>query len=336
MGPGRAPMHILVLTDRDWTHPQAGGTGRVLEAEVRRWLEWGHRVTVVTSGYPAASKEEREGGLTIHRSGSLRTAMPRTILRMRRGLVPEADVAFEVVNGVFFMTPLWLRIPTVTFVQHLSGGAQYRAELGRKGPLLGLLLETLPLRMLYGESRFMTISQPSAEALVRGGAQRERVVVNHCGLEAADFAEAARAAEPTLVYVGRLKAYKNIETLLGVVEQLPEVRLELVGEGDHRPALEREIESRGLGERVRLRGFVPEERKRELLASAWANVMASSAEGWGLSVTEAAACGTPSVALAVGGLRESVVHEQTGLLADDQADLAAQVRRLVEDDGLRD
>src|SRR3954454_7825015 len=269
MGPGRAPMHILVLTDRDWTHPQAGGTGRVLEAEVRRWLEWGHRVTVVTSGYPGASGEERDGSLTIHRAGRLRTVMPRTLLRMRRGLVPDADVAFEVVNGVFFMTPLWLRIPTVTFVQHLSGGAQYRAELGRKGPLLGLLLETLPLRILYAESRFMTVSEASAEDLVRGGARRENVVVNHNGLDPEDFVTAERAAVPTLVHLGRLKAYKNIEGLLDVVAEVPGVRLELVGEGDHRRALEREIERRGIGERVRLHGFVPEEQKRELLASAW-------------------------------------------------------------------
>src|SRR4051794_11801630 len=264
MGPGRAPMHILVLTDRDWTHPQAGGTGRVLEAEVRRWLEWGHRVTVVTSAYPGARREEREGALTIHRAGRLRTVVPRTIFRLRRGLVPDADVAFEVVNGVFFMTPLWLRLPTVTFVQHLSGGAQYRAELGRKGGLLGLLLETLPLRILYGESRFMTVSEPSAEALVRGGARRDKVVVNHNGLEPADFAQAAPAREPTLVHLGRLKAYKNIEALLAVVEELPDVRLDLVGDGDHRRTLEREIERRGISDRVRLHGFVSEERKREL------------------------------------------------------------------------
>src|SRR4051794_4865387 len=182
MGPGRAPMHILVLTDRDWTHPQAGGTGTVLEAEVKRWLEWGHRVTVVTSGYPGAPKEERHGALTVHRAGRLRTAVPCTILRMRRGLVLDADVALEVVNGVFFMTPLWLQIPTVTYVQHLGGGAQSRAGRGGRGSLLGLLLETLPLRALYGEARFITISEPTAGELVRGGARRENVVVNHCGL----------------------------------------------------------------------------------------------------------------------------------------------------------
>ena len=63
---------------------------------------------------------------------------------------------------------------------------------------------------------------------------------------------------------------------------------------------------------------VTAERKRELLRSAWVNVVASSAEGWGLSVTEAGACGTPSVALAVGGLRESIVDGRTGFLADDR------------------
>jgi len=39
--------HILLLTDRDWTHPQGGGTGANLFGQVIHWLQWGHRVTVV-------------------------------------------------------------------------------------------------------------------------------------------------------------------------------------------------------------------------------------------------------------------------------------------------
>ena len=329
-------MHILVLTDRDWTHPQAGGTGRVLEAEVRRWLEWGHRVTVVASAYPGAAREEHHGALTVHRAGRLRTAVPRAVWRVRRGLVPDADVALEVVNGVFFMTPLWLRLPTVTFVQHLSGGAQYKAELGWKGRPAGLLLETLPLRLLYAGSRLMTVSQPTAEQLVSQGAGEDRVTVNYNGLEPEDFVSAPEAEEPTLVHLGRLKRYKNIGGVLDLVEQVPGTRLDLVGDGDQRERIERDLERRGISEQVRIHGFVSEERKRELLARAWVNVVASSAEGWGLSVTEAAACGTPSAALSVGGLRESIEHERTGLLAADETELAAHVRRLVEDRSLRE
>ena len=51
-----APLHILVLTDRDWTHPQAGGTGANLTGYLEHWLARGHRVTVLTSGYPGAER----------------------------------------------------------------------------------------------------------------------------------------------------------------------------------------------------------------------------------------------------------------------------------------
>ena len=60
-----------------------------------------------------------------------------------------------------------------------------------------------------------------------------------------------------------------------------------------------------------------EAEKAALYAQAWVNLTASSAEGWCLTVMEAATCGTPSAALRVGGLPESIVDGETGLLADD-------------------
>ena len=57
-----------------------------------------------------------------------------------------------------------------------------------------------------------------------------------------------------------------------------------------------------------MHGFVSEERKLELLQRSWVHLTASSAEGWCLTVMEAAACETPSVAIDVGGLPESVEH----------------------------
>ncbi len=65
------------------------------------------------------------------------------------------------------------------------------------------------------------------------------------------------------------------------------------------------------------------------------NLTASSAEGWCLTVMEAATCGTPSAALRVGGLPESIVDGKTGLLADDGPGLTAAVQRLVADAALR-
>jgi len=112
--------------------------------------------------------------------------------------------------------------------------------------------------------------------------------------------------------------------------------LEIAGDGDHRPGLEAEIARRGLTDRVHLHGHVSEDRKRELYQHAWVNATASSAEGWALSVMEAAACATPTAALAVGGVQESVEDGRTGLLARDPHDLAERIQLILRDPELRD
>ena len=112
--------------------------------------------------------------------------------------------------------------------------------------------------------------------------------------------------------LGRLKRYKRIELLLDVMTQVPGARLEIAGDGSHREAIAEAVQELGLESRVILHGYVDEQAKRELLRSAWAQVTASAAEGWGLTITEAAAAGTTSVGLATGGLREAIVHERTG------------------------
>ena len=66
------------------------------------------------------------------------------------------------------------------------------------------------------------------------------------------------------------------------------------------------------------------------------NLTASASEGWSLTVMEAALCGTPSVALAVGGLTESIVDGETGFLARDDRELVERAREVVEDPELRE
>ena len=328
-------MHILVLTDREWTHPQGGGTGTNLFGQISRWIAWGHRVTVVASSYPGAAPVEHLGDLTIHRMGGRSTVFPRAIWRQWRGLVPDADVVLEVINGITFLSPLWLRTPSLTLIHHVHR-EHYDQEMGRLGRIAAFLLETAPLRWLYRGSRFLTLSNAEAEKIAEHGIPRERIEVNYIGVEQDAFEPGERAETPTLLYLGRLKRYKRIELLLDALEAIPGAVLEIAGEGDHREELEREIEARGLTDRVRMHGFVDEDTKLRLMQRAWVNLTASSAEGWCLSVIETAACATPSAALAVGGLSESVVDGQTGLLAQDPEELAQNARRLIEDDALRE
>jgi glycosyltransferase involved in cell wall biosynthesis/O-antigen/teichoic acid export membrane protein len=334
---GEETRHILVLTDRDWTHPQGGGTGTHLYGMVSRWLAWGHRVTVIAGEHPGAARAERPApNLELHHVGSRLTVFPRAAWLVKRGAVRDVDVVLEVVNGIAFFTPLWrLRVPRVALVYHVHRD-MYVEELGRRGALAAWLLETLPLRHLYAGTSFLTISHAAAESLAELGVDRGDTSVVYSGVDAGAFHAGLRAPAPRLLYVGRLKRYKRLEVLLDVLEGIPGAHLDVAGEGDHREALEAEIAARGLGDRVTLHGFVDEATKQRLYASAWVSLTASSAEGWCLTVMEAAACRSPSAALRVGGLAESIVDGETGVLADDPAELVARVRALVDDAGARE
>jgi glycosyltransferase involved in cell wall biosynthesis len=330
-------LHILILSDRDWTHPQGGGTGTNLFNQVARWIAWGHRVSVIASSHPGAGACERLGPLTLYRVGSRSTVFPRVIARQWRRFVPDADVVLEVINGITFLTPVWCRTPRVTLVHHIHRD-HYAQELGNPGRVAALMLETLPLRLLYRNSQFLTISRATVRDIARHGIDPTQIEISYPGVELQAFGPdpSVRAKEPTLLYLGRLKRYKRIEVVLDVLQRIPEATLDIAGDGDHREALVAETAARGLAARVRMHGHVSEDFKRELYRRAWVNVTASSAEGWGLSVTEAAACGTPSAALRLGGLPEAIDEGRTGVLADNPEELAGVVSQLIAEPRRRD
>jgi glycosyltransferase involved in cell wall biosynthesis len=107
-------------------------------------------------------------------------------------------------------------------------------------------------------------------------------------------------ARPVVVFAGRHIPEKRAPALVPAFararESLPELRLELFGDGPERPDVLREVREMGLnGDSVDVPGFVPAERVEQALRSALCMVLPSRREGYGLIVVEAAAQGTPSV-----------------------------------------
>ena len=254
---------------------------------------------------------------------------------MLRGIGRDADVVLEVINGITFLTPLWLRKPRVAMVHHVHRDL-YMGEFPRTGAAAVLAPRALaaappvPPHALPDDLE-LRARRPRGE-----GIPDENITVEYLGVDPGSFRRGTRAPEPRLLFVGRLKAYKRIEPLLDVLEAVPGAMLDIVGEGDHRAALEAEIERRGLAERVAMHGYVDDETKAELYGRAWVALTASSSEGWSLTVMEAALCGTPSAALAVGGLPESIVDGETGSSPTTRPSSTARVREVVERPDLRE
>jgi len=86
---------------------------------------------------------------------------------------------------------------------------------------------------------------------------------------------------------------------------------------------------------ISLPGHVDDDEVLSLFRRAWVLASASAHEGWGMTITEAAACGTPAVATRIAGHSDAIVDGRTGLLVDDAAELAHALDRLLADDKLR-
>jgi glycosyltransferase involved in cell wall biosynthesis len=86
---------------------------------------------------------------------------------------------------------------------------------------------------------------------------------------------------------------------------------------------------------VTFAGRVNEEQKHRLLAAAWLLLHPAQIEGWGIVITEAALRGTPAVGFDVPGLRDSVEHGRTGMLARSETEFASAWAALALDPARR-
>lgn len=334
-------MRILIFNWRDRKHPWAGGAEVNLHELAKRWVSWGHEVALVCSSYPKADREDRIDGMKVVRLGGTYlvyvAAAWKYISNLRR---QGYDVILEVVNGVPFFTPLFSRCPKVIVIHHLMRGIFFR-EAPPHIASIGYVLEaSLPL--LYRRYPIVTVSDSTKAELVRSSFPGRNVTVIPNGVTLSSSPRnRERSSHPEILYLGRLRHYKRIDLLVRamrlVLEEVPRAKLTIAGTGESLYDLQNLVHQLELSEAIRFQGFVSEDEKAALLQAAWIMVSPSQKEGWGMTVIEAAACGVPSVAFDVPGLRDSIRDGVTGLLVKETTPeaLAVAICRCLKDHNLR-
>jgi glycosyltransferase involved in cell wall biosynthesis len=169
--------------------------------------------------------------------------------------------------------------------------------------------------------------------LWRGGVDSQRFHPGKRSFEVRHRLSGGRPDLPLLLSVGRLAPEKGIESLAWVMDELPEARLALVGDGPDRARLERVFAKLP----VHFAGFLAGEDLAAAFASADVFVMPSTTETLGFVALEAMASGVPVVAADAGGLRDIVSHGENGFLYDPKArkGAVAPIRELLASRGLR-
>lgn len=335
-------MKILFINWRDIRNPEAGGAEVHLHEISKRIAARGHEVTVLASRFEGAAERDQVDGVRVVRCGGkfgFNFHVPRA---SRRLLHDEAfDVVVDDINKIPFYTPLYIRKPILALSHHLFAGTIF-LETALPIALYVYLSEAL-IAPVYRRTTFVAVSESTRQELLRRGLPPCNVEIVHNAVDHAVFTpgDGTKAKEPLIAYLGRIKRYKRVGLVLDVFKMLsarfPTARLAIVGSGDYMAQLKKQAERLGISGRVEFTGFVSEEKKVEILRKAHVVVNPSSKEGWGVTVTEANACGTPVVASNVPGLRDAVVDGKTGFLVKygDVDAFAERVDQILSDDRLR-
>jgi glycosyltransferase involved in cell wall biosynthesis len=333
---------ILAVNWQDRENPHAGGAEIHFFEIFKRLVARGHEVTLVCSGWPGGEREAVVDGIAVRRSAGRHTFALAGRAAVARALhTGRYDVVVEDINKLPLFLPTLTPLPVYVIIPHLFGTTAFREASLPVGTIVWLAERPIPL--VYRRAVFHAISESTRDDLVARGVSGDRVRVILPGVDADWFTPGPsnqRSREPTFLYVGRLKRYKGVETAIRAAAltraAVPDLRLEIAGQGDDRDRLERLSARHGLADTVRFLGFVSETEKRERLRRARAVVFPSAKEGWGISNVEAAACGTPAIASDSPGLRESVRHGETGFLVPhgDPGALAQAMLRLAREPAL--
>ena len=234
-----------------------------------------------------------------------------------------------------------LRIPVVQTFHAL--GATKRRHQGFRDPSPPVRVRA-EARLASCVDAVVATSRAEVAELRRCGGRPRLMVTVPCGVDTTLFTPAADRHTPSarVVSIGRLVERKGVDDVIRSLVALPNVRLVVAG-GTGRPddpeanrlkALARRLE---VAQRVEFIGPVEHTEVPALLRSADVVACVPWYEPFGMVAVEAMACAVPVVAAHVGGLRDTVVHNETGIHvpARDPSRLALALRALLEDGSLR-
>lgn len=199
--------------------------------------------------------------------------------------------------------------------------------------------QTLPIvfmhqihRLLKTWSKYVHIYIPATEfsrqKLIQGGLPAERVIVKPNFF--LSMPKPSFEFDNYVVFFGRLSVEKGVRTLISAWNQLRDIPLKIVGDGNLKDEV---ISATKENPAIEFLGFRPNEECIELLKKSMFMVMPSEwYEGFPMTIREAFACGKPVVASRLGAMAEIINDGATGLLFDtgNPNDLASKVRWLVE------
>lgn len=321
-------MKVLWINHRDPKHPQAGGAEVRIHEIGKRLVQKGHSVKLICENWPGCKRHEFLDGIDIVRpplSGRYTIHLITPFLLNR---FSDYDIVIDdIAHAIPWESEFFTNKPVIGQIHHV-----HQEVLDFEiNPILAKGI-ALSERSIKSYKALIAVSESTKNALIDLGVSKNIIKVIPNGINADFYRPTAKSSLPTLLWVGRVKRYKRVDHVLLafsiVQKQLPDAKLIIVGMGDDLERIKCMAERLGLTN-ICFPGFVSEKVKAQLMASCWVVTSTSYVEGWGMTITECGASGTPAVAYNVPGLRDSVQNGETGLLVRD-GDIEALAKAMLK------
>lgn len=312
--------------------PVLGGIENHIKMLAEAQIRAGHKVTVLVCDPGLRTHIETYNGVKVIKAGRLLTAASMPISFTQPLIVARLRPDILHVQGPYPLGELsaWLFGGKTPFVlSYQSDIVRQKTLLRFYGPFLRRVLRRVD-RILTNSPRYIETSswlQPV----------RTKCLSVPIGIDVRRFTlpEQYYTGPPTVLFVGRLRYYKGLDTLITAMRDLPGVHLKLAGDGPMCGQLRAQVEALELTERVHFLGEIADEELPALYHQAHMFVLPSNAraEAYGIVLLEAMASGLPCVSTELGTGTSWVVQDGvTGRVVppQDPAALAAALRELVD------
>jgi cellulose synthase/poly-beta-1,6-N-acetylglucosamine synthase-like glycosyltransferase/glycosyltransferase involved in cell wall biosynthesis len=337
----RSNIRVLIFNWRDIKHRYAGGAEVYVHELAKRWVEGGNIVTLFCGNDNNRQAYERIDGIEIYRRGGTYTVYLFAFVYYAFKFRGKYDVIIDCENGIPFFTPLFAREQIILLIHHVHQEIFHNFLIF---PLnyIAQILEGKLMPLAYQNKNIVTVSNSSQRDIVKLGFTKEKnIQIIPNGVDNSLYVSYPKTDNPSFIYLGRLKEYKNIDIAIKAFAKVVKIKsqaaLSIVGNGESYFKLKKLVSELGIENSVTFYGRVSEEEKAKLLAQSWAAIQPSQMEGWGITVIEANAAGTPVIASQVSGLQDSVINGLTGLLvpSGNVTKFANAMMEIADDDTLR-
>ena len=348
-------MKILIV---NFEYPPLGGGGGVATKDIAETLSDHHDVHFITTAPQDGVKEEKQGGVHLHRvavlgrnktqTASLLSLVTFVFPAFVRGFFLCNKEKFDVINAQFVIpsgipASLLSFLFGIPFVLSFVGGDIYDPTKGmspHRHWYLRLIISLVTMRA----SACTAISEDTKKRAQELHNVTKKIVVTHLGIQPISVESVDRASLGMVdtvlsaVTIGRLIPRKGYDALLRSWRSLSDIHLYIMGEGPLRDELQKSILEYGLQDCVHLMGYVSEEKKRQVLEQSDIYVSAAEHEGFGIVYLEAMDAGLPLVTIANGGHEDFLVDGVNALFvpAGDVSALSLSIQRLVDDEDMRE